>query len=940
MILDYAENIVQLLANITALLLCLFQYISSQKKGWLYATFIFLAGLMSSYYWTAYLIVMGDTPNVSSLISDSGWNIAFFILLLLVLYMRDEGARHYFHPLMLLPVPVGLVQLAMYLPFGSLFLNLYQVGILTVIAVFCLQSILWYCKNKRTGARPPYVAIAVLMFVICEFGMWISSWLVGPYPDQLAFISFLSKLSNLYYLFSFACSFSYFCIVWALFLTYKSEQDKRTSVIDAKNQIIFKIGYFAALLVCCLGGILLATWMRDTMMVGLNQNAESEIYTIIPVILFVITLFLDAFAILILFVVTLIEKVAENHALREARTAAEHSNAAKSEFLANMSHEIRTPINAVLGMNEMILRESIQAYNQPPQNYEDTLRTFADIHNYAGNIQSAGNNLLSIINDILDFSKIEAGRLDIVDSNYKLGSVLNDVSNMIAFKAREKGLDFRVNVDPFLPDSLCGDEVRVRQIILNLLSNAVKYTEKGGVWLSVRGEEGKTSAVGERVCLTITVKDTGIGIRPGDIDRIYEKFERMDLKRNSTVEGTGLGLAITRRLLDMMGGNIDVESEYGKGSTFTVTFTQKVISTETVGDFEEKFARSVEETKVYRESFYAPDARILAVDDTRMNLAVIVNLLKNTGIRIDTAVSGEEAIGLCRTISYDLILMDQRMPEMDGTEAMCVIREQEDGANKNTPFICMTADAVSGARERYLAEGFTDYLAKPIESRQLEQMLLKYLPVNKVIPIREDGDAIRKEKPITEMAEYTGMPNDPFSTLRQAGIDTEAGLGYCDGDKDMYGMMLGEYAKNAEEKTRELEKCFEEQNWHRYAVSVHALKSTSAMIGATELSKTAAEMEAAADTGKADTIRKMHADMLSRYAEIVKAIVRTVGNSNGSVEKPAADDEILEFQPEDEEGLEFQPGNKEILEYRPGNEEVLEFRPGNEEVLEFQSQED
>ncbi|MGX8715613.1 MAG: hypothetical protein ACSW8A_07650 [Lachnospiraceae bacterium] len=202
MILDYAENIFQLLANVTALLLSLFQYISTQKKGWIYATSFFLAGLMSSYYWTAYLIVMGDTPNVSSLISDTGWNIAFFILLLLVLYMREEGAKQYFHPLMLLPIPVCIVQLVMYVPFGGIFLNLYQVGILTMVLITSLQSILWYKKNKRTGIQPPYVARAALLFVVCEFGMWISSWLVGPYPDQPVFFAVLEKLSNLYYLFS------------------------------------------------------------------------------------------------------------------------------------------------------------------------------------------------------------------------------------------------------------------------------------------------------------------------------------------------------------------------------------------------------------------------------------------------------------------------------------------------------------------------------------------------------------------------------------------------------------------------------------------------------------------------------------------------------------------------------------------------------------------
>ena len=576
----------------------------------------------------------------------------------------------------------------------------------------------------------------------------------------------------------------------------------------------------------------------------------------------------------------------ESDRLREKMRAAEMANAAKSDFLANMSHEIRTPINAVLGMNEMILRESAQARDLPPREREEARGVFADICNYAWNIRSAGNNLLSIINDVLDFSKIEAGRLDIVEADYRLSSVLNDVSNMISFRAREKGLDFRVDVDDSLPDCLHGDEVRVRQIITNLLVNAVKYTNAGSVTLTVRMEDGPPAAPGETVRLRITVEDTGIGIRQEDIGRLFQKFERVDLQKNSTVEGTGLGLAITRSLLDLMGGSIDVESEYGKGSVFTVILPQKAVSPEPVGSFQERFRKNVQEAQIYTESFRAPDAHILAVDDTRMNLTVVSNLLKNTGIEIDTAISGAEAIALCGTVRYDLILMDQRMPEMDGIEAMRRIRAAEDGPNRDTPFICLTADAIIGARERYIQAGFTDYLTKPVDCGALMETLMKYLPPEKVTPV--EADAPDGEE---------GGAADDFAGLREAGVDPAVGLGYCREDASVYRMLLEEYAKGEEEKTRSLRRYYDARDWKNYAVLVHSLKSASRMIGASALSDAAAELEAAADEGREQDIVRGHAPALEAYSATARAIRETLQMPD----EPAApeEDEILEFFPED-----------------------------------------
>ena len=875
MFLEYAENIVQLLACLIALLLCLFQYISGKQKGWVYATAVFLCSLMSSYYWTAYLVIMGDYPNVSNLFSYMGWNVAFVFLLLLVLHMRCAESRRFFHPLMLLPVPLNAWQLTLYLQYGGVLNNLLQVSTTTAVACFSLQSILWYRRNRKRGAARPYVAMVALVYVCLEYGMWTSSCFAAP-------------IGTMYYPLSFLDSVVFLSLTWALALTYRSERSPVRDGMIRRYQMILKAVYFAVVLVCSVGGVMLGVWMRDTMRAGLQQASESNLYGIIHVVLFVISLFLVAFALAIIYVVRFSEKVAENNALSEARQIAEHSNAAKSEFLANMSHEIRTPINAVLGMNEIILRESRQARDALPEPREAVQGVFADICDYAVNIRSAGNNLLSIINDILDFSKIEAGKLEIAEGQYRLSSVLNDVSNMIAFKARDKGLDFRIQVDDTLPDCLYGDEVRVRQIVTNVLNNAVKYTREGSVSLSVCGAWRDAARPGGALDLKIVVEDTGVGIRQEDIGRLFEKFERADLPHNSTVEGTGLGLAITRNLLDMMGGSIDVRSVYGEGSAFTIVLPQKAVGTEPIGNFREKFMRAQEETAVYRESFHAPQARILVVDDTRMNLTVVVNLLKKTGIGIDTADSGEDAVRRSRSRRYDLILMDQRMPGMDGTQAMRRIREQTDGLNRETPFICLTADAVSGARERYLAEGFTDYLTKPIDSRALEQALIKHLPAGKV-------RAVEAEQPVGREAE-DGLRDDLVEALRAAGVDTQAGMRYSGGDVQMYRTLLTEYAGGARERARALGKYLDAGDFTNYAVLAHALKSTARMIGATALSETAARLEAAADARQAEVILKAHDDMIERDAALAGIIEGSLGTRAHS----AADDEILEFLPEGE----------------------------------------
>ena len=576
--------------------------------------------------------------------------------------------------------------------------------------------------------------------------------------------------------------------------------------------------------------------------------------------------------------------------LLEEKVRAESASNAKSDFLANMSHEIRTPINAVLGMNEMIIREDNRALDVAESDPMLVQEALENINVYAGDVKKAGHNLLAIVNDILDFSKIEAGRMELAEAPYQLSSLINDINNMIMFKAQDKGLVFNVEADPSLPDELSGDEVRVRQILTNLLNNAVKYTEKGSVILKLRGKKQDEKTL----ILTIVVWDTGIGIKPEDKEQLFNKFERLEMDRNSTVEGTGLGLAITHNLIELMGGNIEVESEYGKGSIFTVNIPQKIVSGSTLGDLQTRLKDNAPGNRPYKESFRAPDATILIVDDTRINLTVAVNLLKNTKMKIDTATSGEEAVNMASKTRYDVIFMDQRMPGMNGTEAFHKIRETENGASKDVPVICLTADAIIGAKERYLSEGFSDYLTKPIDNFALENMLMKYLPEEKVELVNEE---------ITEVSEDERSVEEEFAVLRSVGIEPRAGLKYCQDDVFFYKALLAEYAYGELEKAHNLQKSYEAENWHDYSIYVHSLKSSSKMIGASALSVRAAKLEAAANISDTGTIHTEHDNMMEEY-EVLTAVIRSL------IPKSATDpenDDIKEFSPSDDI-MEFLPG--------------------------------
>lgn len=381
-------------------------------------------------------------------------------------------------------------------------------------------------------------------------------------------------------------------------------------------------------------------------------------------------------------------------------------NKAKSVFISNMSHEIRTPINAVLGIDEMIIREAA----------DETIRS------YAYDIKSAGKMLLSIINDILDYSRIESGKMEIFPAEYSLKTLIDDINSLIFVKMKEKGLTYRLEVDASCPSVLLGDELRIKQVIINLLTNAVKYTEKGSVTFSV----GHILRENGEIDLTVKVADTGIGMRSEDMSRLFEAYERLDEKRNHNIEGTGLGMGIVVRLLEQMNSHLEVESVYGKGSVFSFVLPQDVVDATPVGNV---FTCQKEDTPQENNSLtiYAPQAKILAVDDNRINLFVLKGFLKHTGIELDFAQSGKEGLERITQKDYDLVFLDHLMPGMDGIETLKHIREM-DGKYRALPVVALTANVMSGARERYLNAGFSDFMEKPFIAADLKRILLTHLP--------------------------------------------------------------------------------------------------------------------------------------------------------------------------------------------------------------------
>jgi len=539
------------------------------------------------------------------------------------------------------------------------------------------------------------------------------------------------------------------------------------------------------------------------------------------------------------FVIFVYDLTKEEEMLEDLKKA----NEAKSDFLSNMSHEIRTPINAIIGMNEMVLRES----------------TDENVLEYANSIRSSSQSLLSIINDVLDISKIESGKMEIVESNYELSSLVVDCYNMIIERVKEKGLTLHMDCDEQSPYLLYGDVSHIRHIVLNLLTNAVKYTEKGEIHFRISGFEER-----DQWYLKMAVEDTGIGIKRENIDKLFDKFERFDLQKNRNVEGTGLGLNIVRSFVMLMNGTISVESQYGQGSTFTVCIPQKIVDSTAIGKIDVGSISTDREMYKHKCDFIAPDSRILVVDDVSINLNVFVNLLKDYQMKIDTALSGQECLSLTRQNVYDIIFMDHMMPEMDGIETFSCLKNDVDNLNANTPVIMLTANALIGMKEMYMEKGFSDYLSKPIVPGKLDNIINDYLPDDKkVIASKEEhhdlGETPKNLKDLVH--EFKALVPD---------VNLDMAFIYCAGSEDVYVELLSVYADNG--RYERISEAYQNMDLKQYALEVHTLKSTSRTLGFDKLAEWGERLQCAAEQNDVDTIHAIHEDMMKYYQDILCAI--------------------------------------------------------------------
>ncbi len=589
--------------------------------------------------------------------------------------------------------------------------------------------------------------------------------------------------------------------------------------------------------------------------------------------------------------------------LEEETKRADVANQAKTSFLANMSHEIRTPINAVLGMNEMILRESKER----------------NIKEYALDVQGAAKSLLSIINDILDITKIEAGKLTIIPVDYSFSNMVHDVINMISFKAKAKELDFKVNIDERIPSVLKGDDIRIRQILVNLLNNAVKYTHKGEITLDAKLLPFEQENVAR---ISFVVKDTGIGIKEEDIQKLFIPFERIEEKRNRNIEGTGLGMNITMQLLALLNSKLIVESEYGKGSEFSFILNQEIINFEPIGTLGDQLKAQDSEPD-YQTYFEAPEAKILVVDDNEMNRKVFCSLLKDTKMQIEEAASGKECIEKVKRTAFHIIFMDHMMPEMDGIETLQVMKNMADYPSKDTPVVILTANAIVGAREQYLEEGFQAFLSKPIDFKELEKLIEELL----------DKSLIHHVKKATFSEEETSINTSELPMID--GLDwIYATTHFKDMDTLLKAVKL--FVSSIEYEAKELEVLYlgieQEQGINKYRTKVHSMKSSAAIIGIIPLSGIAKILEDAARNNECDVIKQMTPIFLKKwreYKELLKEFSDVANGTKSAAEYQDQVEEILHTIKKAAEDMDIDALDESL-------EKLAEFKFEGEQVEQFE----